>query len=207
MINPQWDAIFKSRDWQIQPAVGVVLLFALGFYHSPRKDIKIIDLGCGTGANLWYLAAEGYQVYGLDGSPTALEKSKENLDRLAPNWVGELKLGDFTDIPYPDNYFDVAIDINAITCNPFDEMKAAYKEAHRVLKPNGLLHSQIFAEGMEAFCLPPGTGAEFVSKERLPELYGDFGSMIAEHRQRPFFHHQDAVREWMVTVRKRDVAA
>ncbi len=43
---------------------------------------KFLDLGCGAGANLWMLAREGFDAYGIDSSPTALN--------LAYCIVGEL---------------------------------------------------------------------------------------------------------------------
>lgn len=201
-INLRWDEIFKARPWGMEPASGVILLFALRYYFSDRPNLKVLDLGCGTGANLWYLACEGYQVYGIDGAPEAIEQTRYNIGQVCPDWKGELVVGDMVSLPWGDNTFDVVIDINAATCNTLDEMRRIYGEAYRVLKPGGMLHSQIFATGTETCCLQPGTDATFVSSGDLMSLYGEFGTPLIEGRSRPFHDKENAVCEWMVTASK-----
>src|SRR3989338_994735 len=34
---------------------------------------RVLDLGCGSGANTWFLAKEGKETYGIDSSPTAIK--------------------------------------------------------------------------------------------------------------------------------------
>jgi 2-polyprenyl-3-methyl-5-hydroxy-6-metoxy-1,4-benzoquinol methylase len=42
------------------------------------KSCKTIDLGCGTGNYSIYLASLGFEVTGIDISPTAIEIAQEN---------------------------------------------------------------------------------------------------------------------------------
>lgn len=202
MINPRWDEIFRSREWGMEPALGVILMFTLGYYFCDRANTKVLEIGCGTGANLWWVACEGYPIYGIDGSPIAIEKSRAHLDKVKPGWKGELVIGDFLSLPWPDNYFDAAIDVNAATCNSFEDMKAIFAEVHRVLKPDGIFHSQIFAEGTDPLCIQEGTSAMFVAEGALQELYGEFSTPVIERRDRPHFGHNNAVKEWLITTRK-----
>ena len=80
-----WEDIFQNNEWGKYPSLAVVRFVARNFYKVPnRKDIRILELGCGTGANLWYCAREGFSVIGLDGSKTAINRmidrfEKENL--------------------------------------------------------------------------------------------------------------------------------
>jgi cyclopropane fatty-acyl-phospholipid synthase-like methyltransferase len=46
-----------------------------------RKEIKILELGFGTGANLWFAAREGFSVFGVEGSKTAVSIAK-NFSKL-----------------------------------------------------------------------------------------------------------------------------
>lgn len=44
---------------------------------APRRYPRAIDLGCGTGANVVYLAQQGFDAVGVDFSRVAIRKAKE----------------------------------------------------------------------------------------------------------------------------------
>ena len=44
--------------------------------HEKRKDIKILETGCGSGANLWMITKEGFSTYGIDISQESLHLCK-----------------------------------------------------------------------------------------------------------------------------------
>jgi SAM-dependent methyltransferase len=74
----------------------------------------------------------------------------------------ELKHGDVSDLPYPDEYFDKAFAIHSIMFwpKPVDGLK----ELRRVLKPNGLLAITIVPKGRRPD-LPPELGTVYDSDE------------------------------------------
>ena len=71
-----WDKIFQDNEWAKYPAEDLIRFIAKNFYNAEiRKKIKILDIGCGTGCNLWFLAREGFQVFGIDGSKNAIARA------------------------------------------------------------------------------------------------------------------------------------
>ena len=43
-----------------------------------KKRLKILEVGCGTGANLSFFIEEGFNTYGIDGSKVAIKLAKKN---------------------------------------------------------------------------------------------------------------------------------
>jgi ubiquinone/menaquinone biosynthesis C-methylase UbiE len=152
--DPVWESIFSSRPWGKYPGEALIRFIARNFYNSPREDIRILELGCGPGANLWYLAREGFRVYGIDGSPTAINLCKSRLDAETPGWQGSIQVSDVTQIPFSDQFFHAVIDNECGSCLNWEDAKLAYNEVARVLRPKGRLFIRTFADG----CVGDGTG-------------------------------------------------
>ena len=146
--DPTWEELFRNRGWGKYPSEELIRFVAQNYYQVPdRSRVKILELGCGPGANLWYLAREGFVVYGVDGSSTAIKKCKKRLDSEVPDWIGELLVDDIVSLPYESNFFDVVIDLEAIAHNSLEDSKKIYSEASRVLKSEGKIFSRTFSVG------------------------------------------------------------
>ena len=72
----------------------------------------------GAGANTWFLAREGFDVYAFDGSKSAIGRVKTLLSK--DNLTANLKVCDAIEMDYPNDYFDFAIDNFSICCNKMD---------------------------------------------------------------------------------------
>lgn len=143
-----WESLFSTRAWGKYPGEDVVRFVARNFYKvDDRMSIKILEIGCGTGANIWFMAREGFSVFGIDGSTTAIDICRDRLNQEVSNWSGELHCGDIGKLHFPDNFFDAVIDIEAVSCNQFEDAKIIYSEMVRVLKTGGKLYSRCFAKG------------------------------------------------------------
>jgi ubiquinone/menaquinone biosynthesis C-methylase UbiE len=136
VFDKELENFYCSNNGNLYPDPSLVRFIARNYYSAPkRKDIRIMEIGCGGGGNLWYLAREGFSVYGIDGSITAINKSKSVLSKegLAAN----LRTGDFKNLPYDDNYFDAVIDITSVQHNDDNAIKKIVHEVHRVLVSGG----------------------------------------------------------------------
>lgn len=143
-----WEGVFKLQSWGKYPGEDLIRFVAKNFYGvSERSQIKFLEVGCGPGANLWFMAREGFQVYGVDGSKTAIDLARSRLDIECSGWDGELHCGDIAGLPYADMTFDAVIDNECLCCNSFESSQEIYAEMARVTKPGGKLFSRTFAAG------------------------------------------------------------
>jgi len=77
------------------------------FFQVPfgnRKEIRVLELGCGSCANLWMLAKEGFSTYGIDISKEAIKLGEEMLKHWRVAGQAQLNVGDMMDLPYEENF-------------------------------------------------------------------------------------------------------
>jgi SAM-dependent methyltransferase len=68
-----------------------------------------IDIGCGTGTNLLYLAEHGWKITGLDFIPSAIAKARSKLEAFSPDLVvADATQLETMDLPGP---YDLALDM------------------------------------------------------------------------------------------------
>ena len=100
-----------------------------------NKDLKILDIGCGTGRHSIELAKRGYHATGIDLSDSMIQKAKENAKKKNVRVVFEKQ--DARSLPYKSE-FDVALMIceGAFPLMETDEMNFQILEnASNALKP------------------------------------------------------------------------
>lgn len=98
------------------------------------KNLKILDVAAGTGAQTIPLAKAGHSVIGIDLDPQMIAKAKE---KLKPDLDLNFKVGDGTNLEFENESFDRAVISFAIHDVPFDIGVKLLKEAKRVIKSNG----------------------------------------------------------------------
>jgi len=138
-FDPVWEGTIYREGRQLNRAPFDLVVAFLFRYAPPRarETVKVLELGCGAGNNLWFAAREGFTVSGIDGSAAAIDYARKRFAQDALS--GDLRVGDFTQLPFPDDAFDLVIDRGALTCTGFRCAAQAIAEARRVLHPGGHL--------------------------------------------------------------------
>lgn len=113
------------------------------------KKIKILELGCGTGANLWMLSKEKLISYGIDNSKTAIKICKKILDEK--KLVAKLFLGSMTNLPFKNNYFDVIVDIVSMQNFSYYNHQITWRSIYKCLKPGGYFFSFHLGQNSTSF--------------------------------------------------------
>jgi SAM-dependent methyltransferase len=135
-IDPVWEEKYRAGHAQRYPWDFVVtFLFRNAPVGRPRRDVRVLEVGCGTASNLWCAAREGFDVCGIDGSPSAIASAKARF--AAEGLAGDLRVGPFAPLPFATASADLAIDRGALTCVGFADGRAAIAEIRRVLQPGG----------------------------------------------------------------------
>ena len=102
---------------------------------SPR-DLDVLDIGCGTGANLPMLrhaAGEGGRVVAMDFSRLALDFALTHPESRGVH----LLQGDALHLPFRDDGFDVLTMLDVL--EHLSDDRRALREVRRVLRPGGAL--------------------------------------------------------------------
>lgn len=152
-FSKEWEEIHRNQEWGKYPSEQLVRFIARNFYNNDRKNIKILDFGCGAGANTWFLAREGFDVYAFDGSESSVNRAKEYLNKDGYNNV-HFSVMDGTELDYASDMFDCVVDNVCIYANKKVHIEIMYKEVYERLKKGGKLYSACFGEKTDGY----GTG-------------------------------------------------
>ncbi len=100
--------------------------------HYP-KGSSVLDAGSGLGKWVFYCQRKGYQGYGIDIVPKAVERCLRYASRQGLGCC--FSAGDIRSMPFSDNSFEVVMSFGAI--EHFSDSIKALEEFYRVLKKGG----------------------------------------------------------------------
>ncbi|MDD2487147.1 MAG: class I SAM-dependent methyltransferase [Candidatus Gracilibacteria bacterium] len=136
--------------------------FLRGFLDS-SKNYRALEVGAGTGVITKRLnEIENLDVFALDMKADFLEFARSN-NRFKENQ--NVVTGDFNDLPFEDNFFDLYTGIAIL--NQRNDIEKFYSEALRVLKKDG-------------FIFLPWTRVNIDRKEKEKEYIKDLGINIIQ---------------------------
>ncbi|TCS38728.1 class I SAM-dependent methyltransferase [Reinekea marinisedimentorum] len=98
---------------------------------------QLLELGCGEGHHCRAFSERGYETFGIDISPTAIEWAREKSQSFGIS--GHYSVGDLTQPNYQfETEFDVVIDGNCLHCIIDDDRSIFLNNVNKALKPNGV---------------------------------------------------------------------
>lgn len=168
-IDPKWDELHKARAWGKYPNENLVR-FVFRTFKQPFDKLNALDLGCGGGAQTMFLGREGFNVFGIDASPHAVDRCIERkwadstLDRT------HFQMADVTMLPISDGTIDLVSDVCCLQHVSEDEAVQAVKEVARVLRPGGAFFS-VTAKWSDTSI--PDTPMRKMRRSSIPLVYSD----------------------------------
>lgn len=139
-IIEQWEKVMENPTESYKKSFEFEKEFLID--NVPKNSI-LLDIGCGTGNFIKYLAQFSKKIIGIDNDKNALNKCKNNIYNLDN---ARIISADAEKIPFADNYFNIIICMGT-TFGNFGETK--YKilsEIKRVLRNKGLFIFSIYNE-------------------------------------------------------------
>jgi len=141
---------------------------------SLSQSPHALDLGCGSGREAVYLAAQGWQVVAVDRLPEALQRGRDLQRRYAPDsppiqWVcADLEKSDWQ----PDGAFDGILLF-------YFYARELIRRACAWLKPGGALLVEAFTETHRARFGKPAADRRVADAGELPRLLPDGMRVVA----------------------------
>ena len=95
----------------------------------------ILDIGCGAGSNVLYLARCGFEAHGIDLSPGAVRAARERAAKALRSV--DIQEGDSLALPFPRARFAGATDNGCFHTVPIGRRADYAREVARVVHPGG----------------------------------------------------------------------
>jgi SAM-dependent methyltransferase len=197
-FSQEWDQLYKKNAhmsiWPWSDLIAYVMRYA----RPCAVNCRVLELGCGAGANIPFFQSLGVRYHSIEGSATIVRTVRERF----PEYAGTIMVGDFTkSIPF-EGQFDMIIDRSALPHNPTGAIRQTLERLYDVLKPGGyyigidwfstefteFAYGEPSGDDYTRHNLTSGKLAEtgvvhFSDKQHLLELFHEFIFVVLEHKK------------------------
>lgn len=220
-FSEEWDDRYRAGThlsrWPWSDVVGYVNRYA-------RNAYRVLELGCGAGANFPFFEELCIDYSGIDGSETIIRDLRDRFKAYKDKFY----VGDFTNhLPYLSP-FDLVIDRCSVTCNSTVAIENCLSEVRRVLKKDGIFigidwfstaHSE-FAHGSPSDDINTKTGytegpfahtgrVHFSDVEHIEYLFRDFDIVALAHKTiaHRIPNHHSTYATWNIVAKPKGTSA
>ena len=131
-LSKEWNIRYKNNvHMSIWPWSDLVSTF-MQFYKPAKTKIRVLELGCGAGANIPFFMSLNIDYFGIDASHIIIKKLKKRFPKISKNLV----IGDFTQNLPSEKKFDFIIDRSSVTHNSTTEIVNCLSLVNQKLKKN-----------------------------------------------------------------------
>jgi len=173
-----------------------------------QPGMSLLDAGCGGGRNLVYFLRNGFKVYGVDQSATAIVQAKS----LATELLNDIEIDQFRvenveRMSFGNETFDVVLSSAVLHfANDEEHWQAMVSEMWRVLKPGGIFFARLASTvGIEdqiqpikgrRYQLPDGSDRFLVDFDMLDKTTKSLGGEWLEPFKTVVVHNLRSMSNW-----------
>ncbi len=202
MSTAVWDHWNDSQASRF-PHETVVQFVERNFANPVAAGSWALDLGCGGGIEARFLMERGFDVTGIDNSPSGLARAQA----MAADLPGTLQVQQslLSQIELPARRYSCAICVGVLEAAGLDEARVAVPRLVDSLKPGGKALLVIAAEGDSRLNAFPELGLHGFSRREVEALIVlEYGVGVWIDTQTTTYQNDSTRRiDWLVTIAKR----
>ena len=174
---------------------------------------RVLDAGCGSGRNSYYLLSKGADVYGADTNASAIAGMRELAREFGrPDDEAHFRVEPLEALTFESILFDVVI-CSAVLHFARDDQHfdAMVRQLWRVLRPGGLFFARLASSiGIESqirrisgrrCVLPDGSERYLVDAQMLSSLMAELGGQLLDPLKTTVVQDQRAMTTWVMRKR------
>jgi len=156
---------------------------------------RVLDAGCGSGRNLFYLMKMGCHVTAVDVNPMAVAGVRELAAELGTGLPPEnFRVEAVEDLSFTAGSVDVVVSSAVLHfARDAAHFEAMVQAMWRVLRPGGMLFARLAST-----LLPDPHYSYLVSPEQLEQLTTSLGGQLLDPIKTTVVHRQRAMTTWVV---------
>jgi len=185
--------------------------------YSKKSSLKIIDLGCGVGSSLFYLAKKlplSTTFFGISISTTQIELANKEMNKHYPKETVRKQFhfleADFTKLPSTLPQFDIAFSIEAFAHAPvakdyFQQVAKSLKKGGKLILIDDFLNDEIDFDNLSQKAKKAIVDFKYgwmveslLTQQALTEIATSFDLKIIEQEDlTPYMHNNTLKHKWI----------